>query len=177
MIRHSSKISIQNHSLPRCPYCHDSITMSAKKTGCEACMAWHHKDCWHELGGCSSCGVQNQASTSAQRSRGLSNDTQCSDPSCARAPQWSDFGTLDERRAMCWEHSEKALSDQSDALEIMSVIVLFAAACSIILALFIESSLLIFGTITGLGGWGLKAAAKSAQQRLDDFHAQRSKGA
>ena len=40
---------------PRCPYCHDPIEASARKTGCETCMAWHHRECWEEHAGCSAC--------------------------------------------------------------------------------------------------------------------------
>lgn len=42
----------------RCPFCHDAITPSVAKTGCEACMAWHHIECWDQHGRCSACGHQ-----------------------------------------------------------------------------------------------------------------------
>ena len=50
-------VSIVNNSSPRCPYCHESVEISSSKTACESCMAWHHKECWQEHGGCSACGT------------------------------------------------------------------------------------------------------------------------
>lgn len=52
--------TITNKSAPRCPYCHETVGASATKTGCEECMAWHHKECWTEHGGCSACGFQSR---------------------------------------------------------------------------------------------------------------------
>lgn len=40
----------------RCPFCHDAVSPDQAKTACDACMAWHHKDCWADHGGCSACG-------------------------------------------------------------------------------------------------------------------------
>jgi len=40
----------------RCPFCHDAVRPDQDKTACDACMAWHHKDCWANHGGCSACG-------------------------------------------------------------------------------------------------------------------------
>lgn len=40
----------------RCPFCHDAVRPEQDKTACDACMAWHHKDCWADHGGCSACG-------------------------------------------------------------------------------------------------------------------------
>ncbi|MDF1665998.1 MAG: hypothetical protein P1V97_29850 [Planctomycetota bacterium] len=51
-----------NSTAPRCPYCHDSVTVHSSKQACESCMAWHHKECWQEHGGCSGCGGQKQSS-------------------------------------------------------------------------------------------------------------------
>lgn len=48
--------AIVNNSAPRCPYCHEAVTIDSSKTACESCMAWHHKDCWAEHGACSACG-------------------------------------------------------------------------------------------------------------------------
>ncbi|MBL4844711.1 MAG: hypothetical protein JKY65_04225 [Planctomycetes bacterium] len=45
---------VRNNSL-RCPYCHDAITGPGPKTGCEACLAWHHTACFRELGRCGNC--------------------------------------------------------------------------------------------------------------------------
>jgi hypothetical protein len=39
----------------RCPYCHDAIQYLDRKKGCGSCMAWHHEDCWLELGRCGTC--------------------------------------------------------------------------------------------------------------------------
>jgi len=40
----------------RCPFCHDAVSPEQDKTACDACMAWHHKECWSNHGGCSACG-------------------------------------------------------------------------------------------------------------------------
>lgn len=52
-----------NHSIqinrPRCPYCHDDIRPDEEKSGCDQCMAWFHRECWNEHGGCTNCLTQN----------------------------------------------------------------------------------------------------------------------
>jgi RING finger family protein len=50
----------------RCPFCHDAVSPDQDKTACDACMAWHHKECWSNHGGCSACGEG--ASTEAKPS-------------------------------------------------------------------------------------------------------------
>lgn len=40
---------------PRCPYCHDGVEAASDKVACDACMSWHHRDCWRELGACGAC--------------------------------------------------------------------------------------------------------------------------
>lgn len=57
---------------PRCPYCRDAVAPGARKTACDACMAWHHTDCWSEHGACSACGaVQALGRTDHAHERGL----------------------------------------------------------------------------------------------------------
>jgi hypothetical protein len=46
---------------PRCPYCHEAVDGDDEKTGCGACMAWHHRGCWMEHGTCSACGALESA--------------------------------------------------------------------------------------------------------------------
>jgi hypothetical protein len=46
---------------PRCPYCHEAVGGDDEKTGCGACMAWHHRGCWSEHGKCSACGATEAA--------------------------------------------------------------------------------------------------------------------
>lgn len=50
-----------NHA--RCPYCHEAVRPGPDepKRSCEACMAWHHADCWTEQGGCAACDVEDPA--------------------------------------------------------------------------------------------------------------------
>ncbi|MDF1664378.1 MAG: hypothetical protein P1V97_21615 [Planctomycetota bacterium] len=40
---------------PCCPFCHDEFQVEQEKTGCSLCLAWFHKECWDEYGGCTSC--------------------------------------------------------------------------------------------------------------------------
>ncbi len=41
----------------RCPFCHDAVERSKERwVACEACLARHHADCWHEAGACAGCG-------------------------------------------------------------------------------------------------------------------------
>ena len=40
-----------------CPYCKDPVRPSDPKAACDACMAWHHRDCWNAHGRCSACGA------------------------------------------------------------------------------------------------------------------------
>lgn len=43
---------------PRCPFCHDTIAPRVEKLACDACMAWHHAECWTEGGQrCGGCGA------------------------------------------------------------------------------------------------------------------------
>lgn len=50
---------------PRCPYCHEAVGGDDEKTGCGACMAWHHRACWSEHGSCSACGATEAAGAPA----------------------------------------------------------------------------------------------------------------
>lgn len=43
---------------PRCPYCREGVEPRQPKAACDACMSWHHDECWDEHGGCSACGEQ-----------------------------------------------------------------------------------------------------------------------
>lgn len=43
---------------PRCPFCHERISPRVEKLACDACMAWHHAECWSEAGQrCGGCGA------------------------------------------------------------------------------------------------------------------------
>jgi len=47
---------------PRCPFCHQEVVAVDPKRACEACMAWHHRDCWAEGGDrCGACGMTGEA--------------------------------------------------------------------------------------------------------------------
>jgi len=39
----------------RCPFCHEPVRSDDTKAACDACMAWHHADCWAEHDGCAAC--------------------------------------------------------------------------------------------------------------------------
>lgn len=49
----------------RCPFCHEGIQLSERKSGCPECMAWHHEACWQEHGQCASCGATLDANDSS----------------------------------------------------------------------------------------------------------------
>ena len=40
---------------PRCPYCRDAVQPEDPKAACDACMTWHHAECWEGLGRCAAC--------------------------------------------------------------------------------------------------------------------------
>lgn len=42
---------------PRCPFCHEAVDAEEDKRACDACMAWHHAECWTEHGRCATCGL------------------------------------------------------------------------------------------------------------------------
>jgi hypothetical protein len=47
---------------PRCPFCHDEVLATDPKRACEACMGWHHRECWDECGDrCGACGASAEA--------------------------------------------------------------------------------------------------------------------
>lgn len=48
---------------PRCPFCHLGVRpgVAEARRACEACMAWHHAECWAEHGRCSACGHSGDA--------------------------------------------------------------------------------------------------------------------
>lgn len=50
-----------------CPACQEAIALSDGKRGCEACMAWHHRDCFGERDGRAVC-----VACSAEAPRALS---------------------------------------------------------------------------------------------------------
>lgn len=41
----------------KCPYCHEQVLPSQSKLPCDACMAWHHTECWEAHGTCAACGA------------------------------------------------------------------------------------------------------------------------
>lgn len=45
---------------PRCPFCHEDVTPADTKAACDACMSWHHADCWTESGRCGTCRSKSQ---------------------------------------------------------------------------------------------------------------------
>ena len=40
---------------PRCPYCKDAVQPGDRKKACDACMSWHHAECWEGYGRCAAC--------------------------------------------------------------------------------------------------------------------------
>ena len=61
---------------PRCPYCHDKVRPDAVKLACNACMAWHHQECWIEGGDqCATCG-QAETGKSSQAGETVRDTTQ-----------------------------------------------------------------------------------------------------
>ena len=40
---------------PRCPYCKDAVQPGDRKKACDACMSWHHAECWDGYGRCAAC--------------------------------------------------------------------------------------------------------------------------
>lgn len=54
---------------PRCPYCHEGVAPDQGKQACDACMAWHHSECWAEHGGCSACGSEARVGEAAPKTR------------------------------------------------------------------------------------------------------------
>ncbi|MGE0713381.1 MAG: hypothetical protein AB7N76_35920 [Planctomycetota bacterium] len=41
----------------RCPYCHEGCDASQDACACAECLSRHHRECWDESQGCSSCGA------------------------------------------------------------------------------------------------------------------------
>ena len=41
----------------QCPCCNEAVAPSQAKRGCEACMAWHHEDCYFGNNGRGQCGT------------------------------------------------------------------------------------------------------------------------
>lgn len=55
---------------PRCPYCHEAVVPGdERKQSCNACMAWHHEECWSLHGGCSACGRDRDGATKPRPAR------------------------------------------------------------------------------------------------------------
>ena len=99
-------VNIVNNSLPRCPYCHESVEISSSKTACESCMAWHHKECWQEHGGCSACGLRtNTNSTHSQVERTIEVREACSYLACQEPVQVRL--TAHSYRVRCLTHALK----------------------------------------------------------------------
>lgn len=93
---------IVNHSSPKCPYCHDSVTADSVKTACESCMAWHHLDCWQEHGACSTCQhVRDDERPSLASSEGRERKV-CDQAGCTElAVNKKDMGALGK---LCMSH-------------------------------------------------------------------------
>ncbi len=63
-VREQPRVEVER---PRCPFCHEGVNPEMAKAACDACMAWHHKGCWGEGGGCSACGARSSAVAAAIR--------------------------------------------------------------------------------------------------------------
>ncbi|MDF1663901.1 MAG: hypothetical protein P1V97_19175 [Planctomycetota bacterium] len=93
---------IVNHSSPKCPYCHDSVTAESEKTACESCMAWHHLDCWREHGACSTCQHVRADERETQLGSAVSGRKVCSEAGCTEfALNKKDMGVL---ATLCMTH-------------------------------------------------------------------------
>jgi len=100
---------------PRCPYCHGDLDPGQAKHGCEACLAWHHRECWDEHGACSACGAREaDAPPPARREDAALGGAPekgaeltvpawppCVEAGCQRPAVW-EGGLYDER---CLEHA------------------------------------------------------------------------
>lgn len=120
---------VVNHSYARCPFCHEAVTVEAEKIACDQCMAWHHKECWGELGRCGSCRFEvseqpphRQSSEDPQLRR---QDNQSFRAICTKYDCQKDalnsvlagnFGTL------CEEHSLAAWKSQRAMFSIFAVV-------------------------------------------------------
>jgi len=92
----------------KCPFCHDQVSPSASKTGCESCMAWHHQECWDSHGACSACGFQ-RTDSQRKRSQTISKaaNGSCENESCVKSALGrSEF---DYCSVWCEDHALKQL--------------------------------------------------------------------
>lgn len=95
-------------ALSKCPFCHDSISPSSEKTGCESCMAWHHLECWDSHGACSACGHKRTPSQRlSSHSAPVQNTGDCDIEDC----QTPSLGAreADYCSILCVDHAQQQL--------------------------------------------------------------------
>lgn len=114
--------SIVNNSAPRCPYCHEAVTINSSKTACESCMAWHHKECWTEHGACSACGrgqAESLESQSTPAHHPSPETRSCRRPNCDEATQ-SQLRVVRYQK-LCLSHAKEKAENSTEESKLLSI--------------------------------------------------------
>lgn len=102
----------------RCPFCHVGVSPNQPKIACDACMAWHHAECWKEYGACAACAASEVAGAPCNW-KGWGGGR----PSCLRAGQLVEGS----QQSLCSEHL--AEFERGKRLAAPSVLIVLGLSC------------------------------------------------
>jgi len=165
-----------------CPYCKDPVRPGDQKAACDACMAWHHQECWSAHGGCSACGAaqgvgQAAPVPAAVRVAAPAADPppQCAAAGCDRPVQQRvrvalsvnvvEEGTQHPIMALCHRHAGAGLRHSQSATGALGVLLMGVAGTCVILLVYTEETWIWVAAVTMSYVMGLAAFAQSGNRR------------
>ena len=133
-----------------CPYCKDPVHPGDAKAACDACMAWHHQECWSDHGGCSACGAaQGVGEGVVERAPAPAADPPvCAASGCSRPVQQRvletvyvnlpEQGTQHAITTLCHRHAGTGLRLSQSQVGALGVLLLGIASICVILVFYTE---------------------------------------
>lgn len=119
-------------SRERCPYCHEDVAPDQPKVACDACMAWHHSECWAEYGACAACAASQVAGRPCTW-RGWGGNQ----PACPRSGELVEGS----QQSLCPEH--RAEFDRGRRMAAPVVLIVLGTSLLLGAAAFLRTTLLM----------------------------------
>jgi len=151
----------------RCPFCREAVRPDEAKTACDACMAWHHTECWGEHGGCAACDHAGAVAPGAPR---RAREGAGAEP----APAASAEGAAECRRIGCAEPvlAGKVLCTRHALQDAYTLLVTGPLAVAVGAFLFYGAGAALPAII--VGGVGVLNVGMGLMRLADTWHARRA---
>ena len=106
-----------------CPFCKDAVRPDQDKVACDACMAWHHSECWADYGACSAC----RGASRAEQGGHSDSRSACRWQGCPRLPDPLCANEL-HLKGLCNAHAAGFSLTQANGFRAISVFCGLAAS-------------------------------------------------